>query len=63
MKKTQKAANASRRHFVKSASIQLPQAQDVYFSLEQKGVDMRLGINVATLSNLNKYVANAGSVL
>ena len=29
---------------------QSPQAQDVYFSLEQKGVDMRLGIDVATLA-------------
>lgn len=26
------------------------QAQDVYFNLEQKGVDMRLGIDVATLA-------------
>lgn len=27
-----------------------PQAQDVYFNMEQKGVDMRLGIDVATLA-------------
>lgn len=30
--------------------MQSPQAQDVYFNLEQKGVDMRLGIDVATLA-------------
>lgn len=38
-----------------SAAPQPPQAQDVYFSLEQKGVDMRLGIDVATLA-LKKQV-------
>lgn len=30
--------------------MQSPQAQDVYFNMEQKGVDMRLGIDVATLA-------------
>lgn len=45
--------------WVKSAisqpTVVSPQAQDVYFSLEQKGVDMRLGIDVATLA-LKKQV-------
>jgi uncharacterized LabA/DUF88 family protein len=35
--------------------MQPPQQQDVYFNMEQKGVDMRLGIDVATLA-LKKQV-------
>ena len=42
--------NYSIQAITNTAAVKPPTAKDVFLSLEQKGVDMRIGIDVATLS-------------